>query len=327
MFSLPLAFVEALGDITVTLTEIWQKLKTWRAAATTAVTALAAAVAWLSGQVTSMRGTIDDLSRPTAEVRLERSRYLDELKTGFAADDDPRKGEFLNDIVYRVRMQTMTGPVGADLLCWLAARADSVQPDVGAVDGATTSTIVSFLDHHSDVFPLKRKVTSGWSLTNRTENVAALTYCEPYLATQRAPGEVELSNMRSPMTEVSHATNAETPPPPVSQRLFVQVADDSQKDGAQSVAAALGERFPTLIYQGTERIGGYAGLNEVRYYKPDDEGAAQAISNALACDGHRPKAVPVRGYETNPLVRTGTLELWIRKDTAQCVTTGEPAPD
>lgn len=292
-----------------------------RALMTTLLTALVAVTTWIASQVGAVSEAVDRYATIQSAQRTERNTYAEDFRKG-----DPTKGDFLNDVVYRVRIQVMEPKVGAELLCWLAARADARSPDAGPVDATTPQKILDFMDRNKALFELDDGGPMPW---DRREMKAA-EYCAPYL-----PGYAQPQRETTEMAETGEIDVAAPPPappaPPLSgeaprpsvldsgsSRLFLHVADEGQRVGAAELGRSIQRRHDGIAYQGVERIATYTGESELRYYKLADDELANALAAILTCDGVIPAARLVSGYNDSRLVRPGTLELWIGPGTSAC---------
>lgn len=301
---------------------MWQKvgqalraLWSWRAAAGAGFVSLGACVVWLMAQVSALGDLMDSQIARDRSARDLRNQYANEFREG-----DPTKRDFLNDVVYRVRMRVIEPEEGADLLCWLAARASiGDRSATGPLNGATSQNIISFLDRHAPMFRLEKR-TGLWD----REAVTATIYCAPYLSsTLSQPDQAPSDQMGEALEAASVATGdggeapirtdqriADAPAP--QGRLFVHVGQEGQRGDADAVGRSLALALERVDYQSVELIAGYAGRNEVRYYKPEDRELAIDAADVLTCEGDQPRVVRVRGYETTPWVKPATLELWVR---------------
>jgi hypothetical protein len=285
------------------------------------VGAIAGAVGWMLSQASVASNSLEKFVSLSNASRELTEKYATEFKNA-----DPGKSDVLTLVLFRVRTGVFSPEIGQNLLCWLAARAEAQGGDIGAT-GLTSANIINFMERNSEDFPLQ-PVHHGWLPPLLPQKrMKARDYCAAYLSFQAKPGAQDDALAGSDpivaVKQVSVPTGAKaptpdpaktaSPPPFTGVRFFLQISSEGQRPGAVLLGSDL-SALPALAGlspQGVQRVGSYGGANEVRYYKDRDFDAARTLAAHISCDGRSPSVSKVLGYETNPVVRPQTIELWI----------------
>jgi hypothetical protein len=302
------------------------------------VGAVAGAIGWMLAQASEASNSLEKVINLSNASHELTEKYAQEFKSA-----DPGKGEVLTLVLFRIRTGVHSPEIGQNLLCWLAARAQSQPSEVGAT-GSTSADILEFMDRNAADFPLQ-PIHRGWlPQLGAGPRMAAKDYCDAYLKAQKSPSATGAEPVGGdPILTVQQGSKpaGQTPeklgppplPPPATVfagvRFFLQVSGEDQRRDAAVLGADLAATpaLSGIRPQGVQRVASYGGVDDLRYYKDADLPAAKTLAAHISCGGRSPSVSKVRGYETNPAVRPGTLELWIGPASPQgCKAVGATTP-